>query len=136
MASPTDLYYKGNNAAGFSFVDADGLTIYSFETTYIRITSSTTSDNSVSIKANRSYNFAGYSKLYVEMTSDKSRTFGDVVMLRRNSEDGTIIGSTDYLEAGSNTIEFDLSRYQTTFTPYIYFSPHSAEYQITRIRIA
>lgn len=136
----TDFYYKGQNPFGFTNASKDGYTTVTFETTYIYVGISTSSANTAFIKANRSFNFAPYSNIYLEMTVTRSSTVPTVgFLLNRNTIDYTNkimkVGASP-LNTGARTITFNITNYRTTYTPVIGFELHGGAVNVNRIRVA
>lgn len=98
------------------------------------------SANSVALKSNKSYNFAGYKKLYIEFGVGSSVThYASCITLKRDSINGNRVdeydNETDGDIEGVRTISFDLTKVQTTFKPYIRVELHGGVVQIKRIYI-
>lgn len=139
VAAATDLYYKGANPAGFKSNGDDAMVSYSFDGTYITLTSTTTAANAGSITASKAYNFSGYSNLIVEFnvaTATTSYTVADFDLM--DSAGNKLIHKTcgDFVSTGSKSFTFSLANLQKTFTPRLRICPRKAKIQITRIRIA
>ena len=141
VTSPTDLYYKGTNSAGFS-VDTASLTDFEFQGTQLIVSSHTTSANSGSLISNRSYNFSGYGSLNIQFGGSTEIVHRAAnIELRRNSEDGVLVDKYDqeYNDdpkiEGKTTWSFSLSNSQMSFKPYIVFKLHGGTAYIERIWI-
>ena len=139
VAAATDLYYNGANPAGFALSGsllANG--VCSFDNTYITINSGTTSANTVNIKANKSYNFAGYSNLKITLRIAKlyAGTGSQYVHMTGGSELKYNLKDASNLAAGNEyTVTFSLVNNQKTFVPVFEFETRSGIWQIKRIRL-
>ena len=136
VAGANDLYYKGVNAANFTFTRTITGNTYAFCDTYIEVDYGSTSTASIDITAGKSYNMAGKSNLKVEFTAIEGGTSGSYSI---NLYDGsTKVNGVSYssLEAGSTYIAtIPLSSVQKTFAPRIAFIPRNLTWQIKRIWI-
>ena len=110
----------------------------SFDNTYITINSGTTSANTVNIKANKSYNFAGYSNLKITLRIAKlyAGTGSQYVHMTGGSELKYNLKDASNLAAGNEyTVTFSLVNNQKTFVPVFEFETRSGIWQIKRIRL-
>lgn len=140
VAAPTDLYYNGANPAGF----ANNGTLVSggvcrFDNTYITIDSGTTSANAVNIKANKSYNFAGYSNLVITFRVSV-KTYSDDSLKGIELEGGTKVyhqfAKGALTQGNEYSVSLPLVNNQRTFVPTISFKTRDDTWQIKRIRLA
>ena len=142
VAAATDLYYMGQNPAGFSLNETTLLPSgrFSFDGAYITMCSGTINSNSIQLKASKSYNFTGYSNLVVTFrVAKKSNSPYERAV---NFNDKTIsntklnIPISSLTEGGDYTISLLLADFQKTFTPYMSFVTRDDTWQIKRIRLA
>lgn len=140
VANPTDLYYKGANPAGFYVSDTGGgFGLASFDGVYITATTTTTSANSVTLTAGKTYNLSGYSRLVIELNVIKAPPYYDSnggLFFKNGSEElGRLWQDGLYGTIGQKTYSFDLSNVQKVVTPSLGFTLRTATVQITRIRL-
>lgn len=140
VADPTDLYYRGANPAGFYVSDnGNGYGSASFDGVYITATTTTTSANSVTIAAGRSYNLSGYSRLVVELNVIKTGPYynsnGGLRLMNGGEQLGQLRDDGLYGTVGQKTYSFDLGAAQKVVTPSLSFVLRTATVQITRIRL-
>lgn len=138
VASPTDLYYKGNNPAGFSASNLSGATV-EFQGNQIRIDNDESAaglHDSCYLNATKAYNFTGYSTFVLEFNAKNYEPYNYAIRLIR-SDTEEVIGTNSGFDSGNNSVTFDLSKFQTSFKPAIRFmlSTHKNTLLITRIRI-
>ena len=140
VANPTDLYYKGANPAGFYVSDTgEGFGSASFDGVYITATTTTTSANSVTLTAGKTYNLSGYSRLVIELNVIKAPPYynsnGGLFFKNGSEELGRLWQDGLYGTIGQKTYSFDLSNVQKVVTPSLGFTLRTATVQITRIRL-
>lgn len=136
----TDFYYRGQNVLNFSNASISDYTVVRFETTYIYVAITTSAANTAFIRAGKSFNFASFSNIYMELNvvSSSGSSVCEITLNRNTINYTDRIGKVGInpFTTGARTLTFNITNYRTTFAPVFGFELHGGAVNVNRIRVA